>query len=279
MVGRSNTVEWVRRFALLSFAFVAVILPLWLVLVNSMKVGAEANALGLGLPTEWALFENYGTVLTDGEFGRGLGNTLLVAIPAIAIVIVLGGLASWAIARSRRRSASMLYYLSISGVLIPPAIVTSIAVLRVLGAHGTHVGLILFYSGIFMAFSIFLMTGFIKTIPFELEEAARIDGAGSLTIFFRIIFPLMAPITATAAFILLLFMWNDFWYAFFMLSGPENRTLVLGLFNFVSGVQYQVRWNLVFANVILVSLPLVVVFVLAQRRIVAGLLGTGGGKQ
>ncbi|CAN5575139.1 carbohydrate ABC transporter permease [soil metagenome] len=277
-MGTPRAFDLARRVGLLAFAFVAVVLPLWLVLVNSLKVGGEANALGLGLPQEWAATENYGTVFFDGEFVRGLGNTLLVAIPTIVIVVVLGGLASWAIARSRRRAATLLYYLSISGVLIPPAIVTSIAVLRALGVHGTHLGLVLFYSGIFMAFAVFLVTGFVKTIPFELEEAARIDGAGSMTIFFRVIFPLMAPISVTAGFILLLFMWNDFWYAFFMLSGPEKRTLVLGLFNFVSGIQYQIRWNLVFANVILVSIPLVVVFVLAQRRIVAGLLGTGGGK-
>jgi raffinose/stachyose/melibiose transport system permease protein len=278
MVGQSRLFDLARRFALLAFATVAVGLPMWLVLVNSMKPGGEANELGLGLPQAWAAVENYSTVIEEGRVLTGLRNTLLVAVPTIVIVVILGGLASWTIARSRSRAASLLYYLSISGVLIPPAVISSIAVLRALGVHGTHAGLILFYAGVFMAFAVFLVTGFVRTIPFELEEAARIDGAGSLRIFFTVILPLLAPITVTASFILLLFVWNDFWYSFFMMSGRDNRTLILGLFNFVSGYQYQIRWNLVFANVIVVSIPLAVVFMLAQRRIVAGLLGTGADK-
>jgi raffinose/stachyose/melibiose transport system permease protein len=160
-------------------------------------------------------------------------------------------------------------------VLIPPAIVASVLVLRTLGVQGTHPGLVLFYAGAWMAFCVFLATGFVKTIPVELEEAARLDGAGSLTIFRRIVFPLMLPINIAAGFILLLFVWNDLLYAFFMLAGRDNRTLILGLFNVVSGYQFQVRWNLVFADVVIVSIPLVVAFLVAQRRIVGGLLGTG----
>lgn len=270
--------EVARKGLLVGFAILAIGVPLWLVLVNSLKPLGEANQLGLGLPQEWSGVENYGKVIDEGRVLPGLRNTLIIAVPTVTLVLLLGGMAAWAFARSRSRRASLFYYLCITGVLIPPAIVASVQVLRALEVQGTHLGLILFYSGAWMAFSVFLTTGFVKTIPVELEEAARLDGAGSLTIFRRIIFPLMLPINIAAGFILVLFVWNDLLYAFFMLSGKDNRTLILGLFNVVSGYQYQIRWNLVFADVIIVSIPLAVAFLVAQRRIVGGLLGAGTDK-
>lgn len=264
----------IRYTLLIAFAIVTVLIPLWLVVVNSFKSQGEANALTLKLPDEWRIVENYGTVISQGRLGLGLINTLVVVIPSIVGIVLLGALASWVFARSRRRSASLLYYLSVSGVLIPPAIVTSIQVLKAFSSLGPRVDLILFYMGIFMSFGIFLITGFVKTIPIELEEAARIDGAGPLGVFFRIILPLLRPVLVTASFILLVFMWNDFFYAFFFIRGSDQQTLILGLFNFVSGVEFEIRWNLVFADVVLVSLPLIVLFMIAQRQIVSGLLGT-----
>lgn len=267
-----------RHVLLIAFAILAVGVPLWIVLINSVKSIGEANALGLGLPDEWRLVENYSTVVEQGRAWQGLRNTLLVTIPSVVGIVALGGLASWVFARTRHRAVSLLYFLTISGILIPPAVVTSIQVLKALTFHGTPFGLILFYMGVFMSFGVFLITGFVKTIPIELEEAARIDGAGSFTVFTRIIAPLLSPVLVTASFILVLFIWNDFFYPFFILRGNEQRTLTLGLFNFVSGYQYQIRWNLVFADVVLVSLPLIGLFVLVQRRIVAGLLGTSVNK-
>jgi raffinose/stachyose/melibiose transport system permease protein len=268
----------VRYTLLIAFALVAVGIPVWIVLVNSVKSIGEANQLGLDLPTEWRLFENFATVIDDGRAGIGLRNTLLVTVPSVAGIVLLGGLASWVFARSKGRAVSLLYFLTISGILIPPAVVASIQVLKALSLYGTPLALIVFYMGVFMSFGVFLITGFVKTIPMELEEAARIDGAGSFTVFTRIIAPLLSPVLVTASFILVVFIWNDFFYPFFILQGNDQRTLTLGLFNFVSGYQYQIRWNLVFADVVLVSLPLIGLFVLAQRQIVAGLLGTSVNK-
>ncbi len=280
LIGRLWRARWeLMRYALLiAFALVAVGLPVWIVLVNSVKSIGEANQLGLDFPTEWRLLENFGTVIDQGRVGLGLRNTLLVTIPSVVGIVVLGGFASWVFARSKSRSVSLLYFLTISGILVPPAVVTSIQVLKALSLYGTPLALIVFYMGVFMSFGVFLITGFVKTIPVELEEAARIDGAGSFTVFTRIIAPLLSPVLVTTSFILVLSIWNDFFYPFFILQGNEQRTLTLGLFNFVSGYQYQIRWNLVFADVVLVSLPLIGLFVLVQRRIMAGLLGTSVNK-
>jgi raffinose/stachyose/melibiose transport system permease protein len=166
----------------------------------------------------------------------------------------------------------------ISGILVPPAIVTTIRLLRAMGLYGSETGLVFFYCGWLMAIAIFLITGFVKTIPLELEEAARIDGASALVIFRRIIFPILRPITIAAGFIMLLVMWNDFLYPFFFLNGSNNQTLTLGLYNFVSASLYEVKWNLVFADVVVTSLPLVAVYYVCQRWVVAGFMGVAGGK-
>jgi len=262
----------------LILAMFSILIPFWMVLVNSFKPSSEANALGLGLPATWQTLENYRTVLLEGQLLRGFRNTMLLGVPAVGGMTLLGALAAWVFARSRSRLMGLLYYFAIGGILIPPAIVPSIYVMRGLGIQGTRIGLMLFYIGIWIAFAIFLMTGFVKTIPRELEEAARIDGAGFITTFTKIILPLLVPVLATVIFIMLLFVWNDFVYAFFLLKGIDNRTLVLGLFNFVSGYEFVIRWNLVFADVVLTSVPLVLLFLFTQRYVVSGLMGVSAEK-
>ena len=262
----------------LILATFSILIPFWMVLVNSFKPSIEANTLGLSLPSTWQIMENYRTVLLEGKLLRGFRNTMLLAVPAVGGMTLLGALAAWVFARSRSRLVSLLYYFAIGGILIPPAIVPSIYVMRGLGIQGSRFGLVLFYVGIWIAFAIFLMTGFVKTIPRELEEAARIDGAGYITTFTKIILPLLVPVLATVMFIMLLFVWNDFVYAFFLLRGLENRTLVLGLYNFVSGYEFVIRWNLVFANVVLTSAPLVILFLVTQRYVVSGLMGVSAEK-
>jgi raffinose/stachyose/melibiose transport system permease protein len=256
------------------FAFVAVIVPIWMVVVNSFKDLGEASRLGLSLPTRWMILENYGDVIVDGRLGLGLRNTLFIVIPSVIGIVVASCAAAWVFARARSRVVAITYYAAISGILLPVAIVTSIQVLEGLGVRGTYPGMILFYIGTNVSVGIFLVTGFVKTIPLELEEAARIDGAGTFRIFFQIIAPLLRPIVATLSFLMLLFLWNDFFFPFFLLPGQDNQTLMLGLFNFVSRTFRSTEWGLVFADVVLVSLPLVVVFVVAQRKIISGLMGT-----
>lgn len=263
-----------RYLCLSIFAVFTILIPFWAVFVNSVKPLAEASALELGLPSQLQLVENYSVVIEKGRLLQGLRNNLLIVIPATAGIVLLGAAASWVFARSKGQRTTLLYWISISGVLIPPAIVTSVMVQRAMGIHGTRIGVILFYIGVFISFSIFLTTGFVKTIPVELEEAARIDGASYFTTFTKIILPLLSPVLVTVGFISVLFIWNDFFYAFFLIRGSENHTLNLGLFNFVSGNLFQTRWNLVFASVVLNSLPLILLFMLAQRYVVAGLLGT-----
>jgi raffinose/stachyose/melibiose transport system permease protein len=272
--GRKRRVRTLSLYLVLTATlFLTILLPVWILVVNSFKPQGEAASLGTGLPHHWNVTQNYSTVYHQGHILRGLQNTLIVTIPSLLIVLLLSSFAAWVFARGRSRTLRGLYYVSIIGVLIPPAIVATILLLRSLHLFGSFYGVILFYSGILMSFGIFFMTGFIKTIPYELEESARIDGASPFRIFRKIILPLLAPVLTTTFVVLLIFIWNDFFYPFFILSHTSQNTLTLGLYNFAQGALYEIHWQLVFADVVLTSLPLVVVYFVAQRWIVAGVMG------
>jgi raffinose/stachyose/melibiose transport system permease protein len=270
---RRQLVAAARYGALTVFATVTVGIPIWMVLVGSARSSADANEIALRLPRHWAIVQNYGTVLREGHMLRGLRNTLIVALPSVVGTLVIASFAAWVFARARSNFLRRLYYASIVGILLPPAIVVTLLVLKWAHLRGSFLGLIVFYMGVFMSFAIFFMTGFIKTIPIELEEAARIDGASQFRVFWKIILPLLQPALTTSFIVLLLIAWNDFFYPFFILNDTSKYTLSLGLYRFFSSFQYTIRWNLVFADVVVVSAPLIILYIVAQKRIVAGLMG------
>jgi raffinose/stachyose/melibiose transport system permease protein len=264
---------WAGYLLLILFAAFSVLFPLWVVIINSAKPQGEASLLGAGLPQHWNIIDNYRTVIDQGQIWRGLFNTLVVVVPSVLIILLIGSAASWVFARGRGRTAHGLYYLSIAGILVPPSIVTSVLVLRQTHLLGSQLALIMFYVGIYLSFAIFIITGFVKTIPYELEESAYIDGASPMWVYLRIILPLLRPVLATTFVVLVLATWNDFFYPFYILQSTSQNTLTLGLYNFAQANVHEVKWQLVFADVILTSLPLVVIYFAAQRRVIAGLMG------
>jgi raffinose/stachyose/melibiose transport system permease protein len=245
-------------------------MPLWIVIATAGKSQAEALNPNLSLPTTWQLAENFSAVWQEGHVPAAFFGSLLVMVPAVIGVLVLGSLASWVLARRTSRVMAVLYALAISGIVLPPAVVTIVLLLRQLGLAGTAVGMIGVYMGMYMSTVIFFVTGFIRTIPHELEEAARVDGAGPLRVFRTVILPLLAPVLSTATILICLYVWNDVFYAFFVVGGRLD-TLPLNLFQVASAGLYLDNWHLIFAYVVLMSLPLLVVFVVAQRKIISGI--------
>lgn len=262
-----------RTAGLWAFAVLVVAVPLYLAVLTASKPTGEARSVNAEMPSQFALLENFATVISEGNGIQGLVNSLLITVPSITLLLFFGSMAAWVFARGRHKSIHALYYVAISGVMLPPAIVTTLRVLEVIGLSGNRIGLILFYAGTQLSIAIFLMTGFVKSIPMEIEEAARVDGAGTLRIYLKIILPSLRPVLLTTGVVMALFIWNDFLTPFFLLPNSRDQTLPLGLYNFASANAYELNWNLIFAQVLLVSLPLLVVFVLAQKRIVGGLLG------
>ncbi len=245
-------------------------MPLWIVVVTAGKTQAEALNPNLALPATWQLAENVSAVWEQGRVSAAFFGSLLVMVPAVIGVLVLGSLASWVLARRTTRTNAVLYALAISGIVLPPAVVTIVLLLRQLGLAGTAVGMIGVYMGMYMSTVIFFVTGFVRTIPHELEEAARVDGAGPLRVFRTVILPLLVPVLSTATILICLYVWNDVFYAFFVVGGRLD-TLPLNLFQVASAGLYLDNWHLIFAYVVLMSLPLLVVFVVAQRKIISGI--------
>ena len=202
------------------FAIPWIVVPIWLVLVNSFKQAGEAAALDLGLPSVWSLVDNYATVLVQGNYPRALTNSLLVSIPTILAVVLIGAAAAWGFGRSRSKVMQFGYYVIALSILIPPSLIPTIYVLRDLHLDGTTLGYILVLVGTRMGVVVFLATGFVRATPTDIEDAACMDGANRLQIFFLIMLPLLAPVVFVGSVILLITVWGDFFFATFLLPGP-----------------------------------------------------------
>jgi raffinose/stachyose/melibiose transport system permease protein len=260
------------RYAGLSiFAIPWIVVPIWLVLVNSFKQAGEAAALDLSLPSVWSFVDNYATVLVQGNYLGALANSLLVSIPTILAVVLIGAAAAWGFGRSRSKLMQFGYYVIALSILIPPSLIPTIYVLRDLRLDGTTLGYILVLVGTRMGVVVFLATGFVRATPTDIEDAACMDGANRLQIFFLIMLPLLAPVLFVGSVILLITVWGDFFFATFLLPGPTRATLPLALYSFATSSVQSFRWNLVFAHVVLSSLPLVIAYVFIQRRVIGGL--------
>ncbi|MBF8184387.1 carbohydrate ABC transporter permease [Nonomuraea sp. K274] len=246
--------------------------PLWLIVVTAGKSQSEALSPNLSPPSRWRLWENLAQVWQQGEVPAAFLGSLLVVAPAVVLVLTLGSMASWILARRAGRLTAVLYALAISGIVLPPAVVTIVLLLRQLGLAGSPVGMVGVYAGIYMSTVIFFVTGFVRTVPLSIEEAARMDGAGPVRVFVSVILPLLRPVLATATILICLYVWNDVFYAFFVVGGRLD-TLPLNLFQVANAGLYLNNWHLIFAYIILMSLPLLVLFAVAQRRIISGITG------
>ncbi len=265
-----KTLRACQSLLAVALALLLIGVPLWTLVVNASKSQDEAARLSLATPSKWQLWENLQEVWSRGDLGPAFLGSLLLLVPSVFLVLLLGSMAAWVLARRTSRSAAALYAVGISGVVLPPAVVTLVLLLRQLGLAGTPVGMIATYVGMYLSTVIFFVTGFVRTIPESLEEAARIDGAGPTRVFFTLILPLLRPVLSTATILISLYVWNDVFYAFFVVGGRLD-TLPLNLYTIASSGIALNNWHLIFAYVLVMSLPLVLIFVVFQKQIISGI--------
>jgi raffinose/stachyose/melibiose transport system permease protein len=265
-------VAGVVRYVILSVvALPWVVLPLWLLLVNSFKTQGAASVPSLAWPAHLNILQNYAAVINQGAFFTGLANSALMAIPAIFFVLFFGSMAAWSYARSTSRTMKFAYYATSLSMILPAAIIPTVYILINLELNGTRIGYVLTIIGTRLGVVIFLSTGFIATLPASLEEAALIDGASKWQVYWHVILPMLRPVLFTAAILLVISVWNDFFYALFLLPGQSQATLPLNLYRFATTSTTGVAWNLVFADVVLTGLPLLIVYLVLQKRVLGGL--------
>jgi raffinose/stachyose/melibiose transport system permease protein len=250
---------------------VVFIVPFLFMLLTASKTVGEANDLAFSLPTHWALLDNIGEAVKARNYMllAAFINSTIITVVAVAIMVIVSAMVAYVLQRRPSGTTRFVELLILSGLIIPPAVVPTIWVLQKLELFKTIPGMILIEVAFGMSFCILLFRAFISTIPRELDEAATIDGARPLRVFFNVIFPLLRSVVVTVIVTQSVFVFNDFTYPLYFLPGDENPTVQLTLFNFQT--QYRTQYNLLFADILLITIPPLIMFAFFNRKIVAGL--------
>lgn len=245
--------------------------PVYMGLLNSLKTDGEMLNNIMAIP-EQLLFINYVDAFDKINFLKSLLNTIIVAVVGVSGMIFFGSLAGYKLARVHSRLSKALFSIFIMSMLIPfhSIMITLTRIAKNLHVQGSTFGLGLIYIGIGAPMAIFLFHGFVKSIPYELEEAAIIDGCGPFKVYFHIIFPLLRPIVATVAILNLLWLWNDFLLPLIMLTDSNDYTILLSI-NMLFGQYNNNDWTAILASLILSMLPVVLTYLLLQKHIVKGI--------
>ncbi|MBY6060992.1 carbohydrate ABC transporter permease [Microbacterium esteraromaticum] len=215
-------------------------------------------------------FEHYVDAWTRAGLGGALVNSLIVTVLSIALIIVFSSLAAYAITRATTRWSAVAFWTLLVGLLLPfqIAMIPLYFTIRDLGLLGNLGSLIIFYVGGQMPFSVFLYSGFLRAMPTDYEEAAWIDGASVMRAFWRVVFPLLRPITGTVIILNAITIWNDLLTPLLYLSGSGNLTIPVAIMGFVD--QYVSNWPLIFAGLIIGVAPVLIVFFALQKTVIKG---------
>ena len=255
----------------LLLAAVIFLVPFALILLTAVKDENQAVDLDFALPTHWRIVQNLRQVIQDRDYLllRAYVNSIIVTVVSVTLIVVLAAMAAFILQRRPGRVSTIANFLVLSGLIIPPAVVPTIWLLQGMGLFKTLAGLILVEVAFGLPYAVLLFRAFIAAIPRELDEAAMIDGCGGLRLFFRVIFPLLRPVTITVILTGSVAVFNDFVNPLYFLPGDENATVQVTLFNFQS--QYNTQWNLLFMDIVLITIPPLLAFIFFNRKIVAGM--------
>lgn len=260
----------VLKYLSLILASAVVLVPLVVVLLTSLKTGSEvANSGPLSLPGDWFNFANYATAIEQGAMLRAFGNTTLILVVSTAGTVLIGSMTAYAIDRFHFRLKKLVMGLFLLATLVP-SVTTQVATFQViddLGAFNSRWAPILLYTGTDIV-SIYIFLQFIRSIPVSLDEAARIDGATSWTIYRKIILPMLRPAIATVVIVKGIAIYNDFYVPFLYMPDPELGTISTALFRFKG--PFGAHWETISAGTIVVIVPTLVVFMALQRFIYSG---------
>lgn len=245
-------------------------IPFLFIFVNSFKDRLQSNKLMLSIP-EVFHFENFLTVIENNNYQllTAFKNSLIMTFGTIIVLIITGSMAGYVLQRRKDRITRMLSKLVMLGLMIPTAVLPTIWVLQKLGIYKTMFSIILLQTALNISFTIMLYQNFMTTIPEELEEAGFMDGANTIKIFTYIIFPLLKPVTATVIIINAVSVFNDFTTPLYFFPGSENATVQLTLYNYMG--QFANSYNLLFADVIIIVIPMLILFLVFNNRIVDGM--------
>ena len=255
----SHTILWMWSLV--------VLIPLYVLVTGSFKDKLSIYTNTFGLPETWN-FSNYSDVLASGDFLRYFLNSFIVVIISLLLVIILGVTVSYALAQWRSKLSYLIYFFFIAGMMIPIKI-ASIKLIQImigLGLHNTIWALVPIYVAMGTPIAVFILTEFIRQIPHDLFDAARIDGSSRFRILIDMVAPLTRPALATVAIYNLIPFWNDLWFPLIMISDDKSKTVLLGVTRLFG--QYQTDWSKVLAVLTLSSLPVIILYLLMSQQFI-----------
>jgi ABC-type glycerol-3-phosphate transport system permease component len=242
--------------------------PLLWVVMSSFKTTKEIFASPFALPSSWN-FDNYVSAWTTASIGTFFFNTVIVVASALVIVMILGAMCAYVLARFDFRGSKLIYYAMLAGLTFPPflAVVPLFLTLRNIGLINTLPGLIIVYVAFALPFTVFFLYAFFKALPQEVAEAAAIDGAGPWRIFFQIMLPMARPGMASVAIFNFLGLWNQFLLPVALNTRTNNYVLSQGMASFASQAGYAVNFGALFAAVVITVLPVLITYIIFQRQL------------
>lgn len=263
--------KWILSTVAILVSIVVFIVPFAFILLTAVKDRTQAADLSFSWPHQFRFVQNFVEVVRARDFMLVIAfiNSTILTVASVTGMVVLAAMAGFVLQRRKSRWNGFINFLVLAGLIIPPAVVPTIWVLQKLGLFKTMPGLILIEIAYGLSFCILLFRAFVSTIPRELDEAAIIDGAGPLGLFFRVIFPLLRSVIVTVVVVQSVNVFNDFTNPLYFLPGDQNATVQLTLYNFNS--QFSTQYNLLFMNILLITIPPLIMFLFFNRQIVAGM--------
>ena len=260
----------VAALVIISIVFVV---PFIFILLNAAKTRQEAALFEFSWPGQFQLFENIREVMVfgDNRMVLALWNSTLLTVGSVTLIVLFSAFVAFVMQRRSDRLASVVSSFMLAGLIIPPAVVPTVFLLQWIGLYKTLFGMIMVDVAYSMPFAILIFRAFMGIIPRELDEAAIIDGASPLRVFFFIILPLLRPAIVTVVVTSSVTIFNDFVGPLYFLPGAENVTAPLTLFSFIS--QFSSQWNLLFADVMIMTLIPFIIFLFFQKQLVSGMIG------
>ena len=266
----SRKINWWLT-ALAGVLSLTIFVPLYFTIVTAFKTPGELAQSGFGLPQHWTL-DNFATAWQLTNFPARLMTSAIITVGAVSLTLVTNSMVAYAVGRNMHRPwVRRLFYYFVAAMFVPFPIIMLPVVKQTAMMHiDNEAGLILIYVVYGLAFNLLLYTSYIRSIPLEVEESASIDGASRWGIFWRIIFPLLAPMNATVGILTCLWAWNDFLLPLVILTDPGTQTLPLAQYVFQG--QFNVNYPVAFASYLMAIAPLVLVYVFAQRWVISGVM-------
>ncbi|QHJ72297.1 carbohydrate ABC transporter permease [Planococcus halotolerans] len=273
--------NWSKEILLILMALVF-LSPIYIIFINSFKNRLELYDNTLAFPEEFSL-QYYSAAMQRMDFLNAFLNSIYVTVVSVVFIVILSSMTAWMLARSGNWVSTVIFMTLIATMLIPfqtimmplMQMVTGITRTTGIPLYNTLSGLIFMNIGFHAALSVFLYHGFIKSIPISLEEAATIDGATKFGVFWRVVFPILTPITATVMILNVILIWNDFLLPSLTLIDKDLRTIPLSVFYFFG--EFTIEWNLAMAGLTLTIIPVVIFYIIAQKYIIKG-IGEGAVK-